>query len=59
MAMFDVTAGALAVQVRSEWFSQDQIPHRILQAVFATAKDIKQRAPEGQKATTTTLVAPL
>jgi hypothetical protein len=40
MAMFGMTAGALAVQVRSEWFSQDQIPHRILQAVFATAVSI-------------------
>lgn len=40
MAMFGMTAGALAVQVRSEWFSKDQIPHRILQAVFATAVSI-------------------
>lgn len=40
MAMFGMTAGALAVQLRSKWFSQDQIPHRILQAVFATAVSI-------------------
>jgi SAM-dependent methyltransferase len=37
IAMFGMTAGALAVQLRPSWFNREEIPKRILQAVFATA----------------------
>lgn len=40
MAMFGMTAGALAVQLRSKWFTLDQISNRILQASFATAASL-------------------
>ncbi len=37
MAMFGMTAGALAVQLRPAWFNRDEITKRILQAAFAMA----------------------
>ncbi len=36
-AMFGMTAGALAVQLRPDLFSEPQIPHRLEQASFAMA----------------------
>jgi hypothetical protein len=37
MAMFGMTAGALVVQLRPDWFPQDEIPHRLAQVTFALA----------------------
>jgi len=37
MAMFGMTAGALAVQLRPAWFNRNEITKRILQAAFAMA----------------------
>jgi hypothetical protein len=36
MAMFGMTAGALAVQLRPDWFDQQHISNRLAQAAFAT-----------------------
>lgn len=40
MAMFGMTAGALAVQLRASLFTEDLIRRRLAQAVFATAVSI-------------------
>ena len=37
MAMFGMTAGALFVQLRPDWFSHDEIPHRLAQITFGMA----------------------
>ena len=37
MAMFGMTAGALVVQLRPDWFRHDEIPHRLAQVTFAMA----------------------
>jgi SAM-dependent methyltransferase len=37
MAMFGMTAGALCVQLRPDWFHQDEIPHRLAQVTLAMA----------------------
>jgi hypothetical protein len=37
MAMFGMTAGALFVQMRPDWFHHDEIPHRLAQVTFAMA----------------------
>jgi hypothetical protein len=37
MAMFGMTAGALFVQLRPEWFTEDKIRQRMAQAAMATA----------------------
>jgi spermidine synthase len=37
MAMFGMTAGALFVQVRPDWFRDDEIPNRLAQVTFAMA----------------------
>jgi spermidine synthase len=37
MAMFGMTAGALFVQLRPDWFRSDEIPRRLAQVTFALA----------------------
>jgi hypothetical protein len=37
MAMFGMTAGALFVQLRPDWFCQDEVPNRLAQITFAMA----------------------
>lgn len=37
MAMFGMTAGALAVQLQSDWFHRENVPKRLVQATFAMA----------------------
>jgi hypothetical protein len=37
MAMFGMTAGALFVQMRPDWFQPEEIPHRLAQVTFAMA----------------------
>src|SRR5450631_3988522 len=37
MAMFGMTAGALAVQLRPDWFTEDLIRRRLAQSAMATA----------------------
>jgi SAM-dependent methyltransferase len=40
VAMFGMTAGALLVQLRPDWFSPDRVPLRLTQATFAMAVSI-------------------
>ena len=37
MAMFGMTAGALSIQLRPDWFTEDQVHRRLAQAAMATA----------------------
>ena len=37
MAMFGMTAGALSVQLRPDWFTEDLIRRRLAQSAMATA----------------------
>ena len=37
MAMFGMTAGALFVQLRPNWFRHDEIPNRLAKITFAMA----------------------
>jgi len=37
MAMFGMTAGALSIQLRPDWFSEGKIRQRLAQSALATA----------------------
>src|SRR5277367_5960027 len=37
MAMFGMTAGALSIQLRPDWFAEERIRRRLAQAAMATA----------------------